>query len=142
MLRPRLNLCSFGGEIALASLLLVACGAADATRAERDELAAPVDVSGSVNQCPSFAYSMVLPQALRPGEMAMVAAFATDPDSDDTKLRYLWSATSGDFDEPAAAVALYTCADTGPQVLSVTTADPNGCEKRIDFGISCAEPGP
>lgn len=142
MLRPRLNLWSFAGVIVLVSPLVAACGAADSTSAERDEIAAPVDVSGNVNQCPSFAYSMVLPQALRPGEMAMVVAFATDPDSDDDTLRYLWSATSGDFDEPAAPIALYTCADMGPQVLSVTTADPNGCEKRLDFGISCASPGP
>jgi hypothetical protein len=120
--------------------LFLACGAADSSKAERDDVAEPVDVNTEVNQCPTFAYSMVLPQALRPGEAATVVAFATDPDSDDTLLRYNWSATSGAFDEPDAAFALYRCAATGPQVLSVTTSDPNGCEKHLDFGISCASP--
>lgn len=138
----RSNLSSFARVSTLLSLalLLLACGAADSTKAERDDVAEPVDVTTSVNQCPTFAYSMVLPQALRPGEAATVVAFATDPDSDDTLLRYNWSATSGAFDEPDAAFALYRCAATGPQVLSVTTSDPNGCEKHLEFGVSCASP--
>lgn len=120
--------------------LLLACGAADSTKAARDDVAEPIDVTTEVNQCPTFAYSMVLPQALRAGEAATVVAFATDPDSDDALLRYNWSATSGAFDEPDSAFALYRCAATGPQVLSVTTSDPNGCEKHLDFGVSCAVP--
>jgi hypothetical protein len=137
----RLELHSSGGllALALAQSLLSGCGSADSTRAARREPMQPVDVSTEVNLCPSFAYAMILPQALRLDEEASVVAFATDPDSGDAELTYAWSATSGDFDEPWNAWAQYRCSASGLQVLSVTTSDPDGCEKRLDFDVTCAD---
>jgi hypothetical protein len=123
---------------ALTATLVAGCGSADSTRAERALQPDPVDVSTEVNLCPRFAYAMILPQALRLDEEASVVALATDPDSDDALLLYAWSATSGDFDDPSNAWAQYRCAAPGNQVLSVTTSDPDGCENRLDFEISCA----
>lgn len=124
--------------LGLTATLLAACGSADSARAQRTLPPEPIDVSTEVNLCPSFAYAMILPQALRLDEEASVVALATDPDSDDAELLYAWSATSGDFDDPTNAWAQYRCSGPGRQVLSVTTSDPEGCAKRLDFEITCA----
>ncbi len=124
--------------LGLTATLLTACGSADSTRAERALPSDPVGVSTEVNLCPTFAYAMILPQALQLDEEASVVAFATDPDSDDAQLLYAWTATAGDFNDPSSAWAQYRCAAPGDQVLSVTASDPDGCEKRLDFEINCA----
>jgi hypothetical protein len=120
--------------------LLSGCGAADGTKTVREEPPDDLNLDTSVYVCPTFIYTMVLPQAIRPGEMATVAAFATDLNFDDNKLKYVWSATSGDFDKPNDSLSRYICADAGPQVLNVTASDPDGCENHLDFNVVCGAP--
>ncbi len=120
--------------------LAIGCGAADATRAVQGDPPADTQLATTVNTCPSFAYSMILPQAIRASETAIAVALGTDPDSDDSLLTYQWSATSGDFGHPKDPLTEYTCADAGPQVLSVTTSDPDGCENNLDFDVVCDAP--
>ena len=120
--------------------LLIGCSAADTTKAARPEATEDVHVESSLTACPSFAYHLVLPRDIRSGEVATVYAFATDADSDDAMLRYAWEATSGDFTEPASALTRYTCSASGPQVLSVTTWDPDGCESHLDLDVTCLAP--
>lgn len=129
---------SASGALALA--LLPGCGSSDSTRVVQETPPNDVPFDTGVKVCPSFIYTMVLPQAIRPGEVATVMAFATDPRWNDNELKYLWSATSGGFDRPDASLSQYTCADSGPQVLSVTTSDPEGCENNLDFDVICGAP--
>jgi hypothetical protein len=129
-----------GGVLPCSVALLLGCGAADSSRAVQDEPPDAAQLDATVNTCPSFAYSMVLPQAIRAGETAFVVALATDPDSDDALLTYRWSASSGDFGHANDPLSEYTCADAGPQVLTVTTSDPDGCENNLDFDVVCAAP--
>jgi hypothetical protein len=130
--------------IGLSALLLcggvLGCGAADNVLDTREDAPEDVPINSSVNACPSFAFYMVLPRELRLGELATVTAYATDADSDDTKLSYAWLATSGSFAEPARGLTSYSCTDAGPQVLTVTTWDPDGCENSLDLDVTCAEP--
>ena len=122
------------------SSLVLSCGAADSVRADRPEDPPDVGVESQINSCPSFAFSLVLPKQIATGEIATVAAFAIDPDSDDTQLGYAWSATSGDFAAPTASLTEDTCIESGPQVLRVTTSDPDGCENNLDLDVTCATP--
>jgi hypothetical protein len=118
----------------------LSCGSADSVRAVQDDPPPDVGVDTKINSCPSFAFSLVLPKQIRAGEVATVAAFAIDPDSDDTQLDYAWSATSGDFSAPTDSLTEYRCAESGPQVLRVTTSDPDGCENNLDLDVTCDAP--
>lgn len=129
-----------GSSVLLLCCGLLGCGAAENVLTAREDAPEDVPIDSSVNACPSFAFSMVLPKALRLGELATVMAYATDADSDDTKLSYAWLATSGSFAEPARGLTSYSCTDAGPQVLTVTTWDPDGCENSLDLDVTCAEP--
>jgi hypothetical protein len=120
--------------------LLAGCGSADSSRAVQGEPPEDATLAATINTCPAFAYSMVLPQTIAPGETAFVVALGTDPDSDDALLKYRWSASSGAFGHPTDPLSEYTCADAGPQVLTVTTSDPDGCENNLDFDVVCAAP--
>jgi hypothetical protein len=130
---------AFAALCVLARLTL-SCGAADSVRAARPDDPPDVGVESQINSCPSFAFSLVLPKQIAAGEIATVAAFAIDPDSDDTQLGYVWSATSGDFAAPTASLTEYTCTESGPQVLRVTTSDPDGCENNLDLDVTCETP--
>jgi hypothetical protein len=136
--------CSFARSDALTKLwclLLLAlgagCGAADSAQAARDAPLDEVGVAPSVNACPSFAFYFVLPQQIHPEEVAAILVQGTDLDSDDEALTYQWSATSGVFSAPARPVTEYRCASTGPQILSVTAADPEGCEDVLTLDVDC-----
>jgi hypothetical protein len=120
--------------------LFLSCGTAEQVRFVRDEPPPQPGIETKINACPSFTFSMVLPKQIRPGELATVLAFAVDPDSDDTQLRYAWSATSGDFVAPADSLTEYACVGSGAQVLRVTTSDPDGCDINVDFDVTCDVP--
>jgi hypothetical protein len=113
------------------------CGAADSVKAVQADPPPAAGIETKINSCPSFAFSMVLPKRIRAGEVAIATAFAVDPDSDDDLLHYAWSATSGDFAAPDDSLTDYTCVELGPQVLRVTTSDPDGCESNIDLDVTC-----
>jgi len=121
--------------------LLPGCGAADGTRTLQEE---PVTVEArgdsAVNTCPSFAFYLVLPKEIRAGEIATATALATDADSDDAKLSYVWSASAGELTQPDSSLTKYTCTDFGPQALQVTARDPQGCEANLTLAVTCLAP--
>jgi hypothetical protein len=116
-----------------------ACGSADSTRAVREE-PQEARVHSAINSCPTFQFSLILPETIHEGEVASVVALASDHGSGGSSIRYQWSATSGRFDTPNDSSSQYTCTDAGPQVLSVTASDQDGCEKRQDFSVVCDAP--
>jgi hypothetical protein len=116
------------------------CGAADSTLQAREEPADDVGVAPSINTCPTFAFYFVLPQQIRPEEVAALLVQGTDLDSDDQDLTYQWSATSGVFSTPTRQSTEYRCASAaGPQILSVAASDPDGCAGHLDLDVDCAE---
>jgi hypothetical protein len=120
------------------ALLALGCGSADASHfVQEQEPSQEVAIDTGINTCPSFQFSMILPQALHKGETASVLALATDPELGAAAVHYKWTATSGVFDKPEDSFSQYACADAGPQVLSVTASDPDGCEKSLDFDVAC-----
>lgn len=122
----------------VATSVLFGCGAGDAVRAERPEVQhEEATVGTTVNLCPTFEFTLFLPRQIHAGERASAAAYATDADSLDSTLAYLWTATSGEFARPTGPLTDYECADAGPQVVSVTTSDLEGCENRVDFDVTC-----
>jgi hypothetical protein len=123
-------------EPALFALLGLGCGAADSNRLAREE-STDVAIDTGINTCPSFQFSMILPRAIRPGEMASAVALATDPDSSNGAIRYKWTATSGEFDDPNESISQYACTEAGSQTLSVTASDRDGCETSLNFSVEC-----
>jgi hypothetical protein len=115
------------------------CGAGESTRAAREAPAPEFGVTSVANACPNFTFYMVLPKAIRAEEAAWVAVRATDVDSDDDLITYRWSATSGAFVEPEVAFTEYSCADAGPQILTIVAADAEGCERTLDLDVTCDE---
>jgi hypothetical protein len=126
-------------RVVASSLCALGCGAADNVKVERSDTD-EVSIESTVNTCPVFAFYLVLPKEILPNEVAVVSAQATDIDSDDAKLEYSWSATSGEFTDAQQSPTSYTCGDSGPQVLHVTTLDPDGCEAALDLDVTCLAP--
>jgi hypothetical protein len=115
------------------------CGSADRTKQERPEEpdSQAVNVEQTINICPQFVGSIVLPQTIPPGETAVVGVHATDPDGDDALLTYEWTATSGTFSDPEQAATHYDCDATGAQILTVVTKDARGCHVQLDIAVTC-----
>lgn len=126
------------GTLALWLAAVSGCGAADAVYVMPVE-ALEVDVAPAVNTCPTFAFYFVLPRNIRPGEAAALLVQGTDLDSDDAELSYAWSAASGAFSAPSLPATEYRCADSGPQLLNVTTSDAEGCEALLTLEVDCAD---
>jgi hypothetical protein len=123
-----------------ASLLLLACGSGDGSRDARDEQDGPPPVPLTmvdINVCPLFLGSLVVPQQLLPGEAALVAVRASDPDDDDRRLTYSWSASSGEFAEPGLPITEYRCAELGEQKLTVHTKDQWDCDAELHLDVTC-----
>lgn len=119
-------------------LVLVACGSADHSEQERPASGSPVlNVEQGFNICPQFQGSLVLPQTIAPRERAIVAVIVSDPDGDDAKLSYVWTASSGSLDAPDSSQTGYVCDDTGAQVLHVVAEDARGCHVALDITVTC-----
>lgn len=126
---------------ALAAVLLVllqACGAADQVRTERDEAPEAPMAAVRTNVCPIFEASFVLPQLVPADASAFVAVRATDPDADDLRLTYDWSATAGEFSEPTLPLTEYRCLEPGDQVLTAIATDLGDCGVAIHIDVTCA----
>ena len=129
-------------RIALVSLalpLLLGCGSADQTRAVPPPDDSLLNVTENVNLCPHFEGSLILPQTIPPGVLAIVVVRAVDPDGNDAALTYDWSLTAGAFSETLGPSTKYSCTDLGPQVLTVVTKDAHDCHVSLDIGVSCLD---
>lgn len=124
------------------ALVAASCGAADTTLQDRDEPPpeeVAIAVAPAVNACPTIASYFILPQRIRPNEAASILVQGIDLDSDDNDLSYAWSATAGEFTEPARPFTEYRCEGTGPQVLTVTASDKQGCDSVLSLDVDCAD---
>jgi hypothetical protein len=121
------------------SVTLLGCGTADSVDAV-EGVRNGATVATGVNTCPSFAFYMVLPKQLRPGEIATVIAVATDARSSATNITYAWTATSGTFSRTDTSVTEYSCASSGAHVLRVTASDQNGCNSALALDVVCDAP--
>lgn len=89
------------------------------------------------NVCPIFEASFVLPKLVLADTAAFVAVRATDPDADDLRLTYDWSATAGEFSEPTMPVTEYRCVEPGEQVLTAVATDLGDCGVAIHIDVTC-----
>jgi hypothetical protein len=122
---------------AVAFVLLPGCGAADQSHAARDD-EPPKPVAGvQTNVCPIFEASFVLPKLVLADAPAFVAVRATDPDADDQRITYQWTATAGTFSEPTLPVTEYRCDELGDQVLTAIASDATNCGVAIHINVTC-----
>lgn len=93
-----------------------------------------IDVDARFNICPQ-----VQKASAEPAEDAFaLTVTAQDLDGEEGGLSYSWTATSGSFADDAAAGTTYTCGAAGPQVLTVTVTDKDGCSHSSEVDLSCA----
>jgi hypothetical protein len=72
------------------------CGSGEQTDPSGASSTQPfVQVDPTVNVCPVFSGSLVIPLDIGPGVNAEIAVRASDPDGNDASLVYDWSAPSG-----------------------------------------------
>jgi len=91
--------------------------------------------NGTFNTCPEIAQLAVAPLQLDVGGKINVSAGATDVDGN--TLTYAWTATGGTFDAATAATTQYNCTAAGPQTLTITVSDGQGCVTALTADVSC-----
>jgi len=104
-----------------------------------DAGAEQAEVASSVNVCPRFAGSLVMPQRILPDESAFIAVRAVDPDALDTQLAFSWTATSGTFTASDKSVTNYRCAQVGSEQLTVVARDHQGCTSELTIAVECID---
>lgn len=127
------------GLVAVAGLLILACGGAEHNRVPEpiEAGAEPAKVSSEINICPRFEGSLVMPKRIGPDESSVIAVSATDPDAPDSLLIFDWNAPSGSFSENGKSVTSYRCAEIGSQRLTVTAEDRWGCVGTLTIDVEC-----
>ena len=135
---PRLR--SLFVQLSLAGFGLLGCGADDhAWGASSGDGVVQLEVDPSLNECPTFTQSLVIPQAIRPRFSAEVAVIATDPDGPNSALEYTWSASSGSFTDLKQPFTRYGCEARGMQVLKLHAVDALGCQSRLALVVNCLD---
>jgi len=124
-----------------AGLALLGCGADEHTQIPPvgDGLTT-LQLDPTLNECPRFTQSLVIPQAIPPRLSAEVVVIATDPDGLDSAIQYTWSAPSGSFTEPKQPTTRYGCDARGTQVaLRLDAVDGRGCQSRLALVVNCLD---
>jgi hypothetical protein len=118
---------------------LLGCGSADHSVAPEPEGAgaATADVNSSVNVCPLFTGSLVMPQRIAPGEASTIIVRATDLDAPDSELVFAWSAASGAFDPRDKPMTSYRCDALGTEQLTLSAKDSRGCVSDMKIEVEC-----
>jgi hypothetical protein len=117
---------------------LLGCGSADETRTVKpDDEAHTLEFTPTLNLCPHFEGSFILPQTIAPGAVALLGVRAVDPDGDDLAISYGWSALSGAFTKPDRPVTEYSCDALGDQPLNVTATDSANCDATLQVSVTC-----
>ncbi len=100
-----------------------------------------VRVNGKLNVCAALAKMVVAPLQTSVGNQLEVFAQASDKEGD--AIAYSWSATNGSFDDPNAAVTMYTCEQPGDHTVSVLVSDDGFeyCEDSWDIDVTCVGDG-
>ncbi|HEY2405174.1 MAG TPA: hypothetical protein VGI10_04185 [Polyangiaceae bacterium] len=87
------------------------------------------------NTCPEITQLAVAPLAIDAPGKINVSAGATDVDGN--TLTYAWTATGGSFDAPTAQVTKYNCSAAGPQTLTISVSDGQGCVSAVTADVLC-----
>ncbi len=91
--------------------------------------------NGTFNTCPDISQLVVAPLALDVGGKINVAADATDADGN--TLTFAWTATGGTFDAATTKATKYNCTAGGPQTLTVSVSDGQGCVTTATAAVDC-----
>jgi hypothetical protein len=135
---PRLR--SIFLRLSLAGFALIGCGANDhALGVTSDNGVVQLEVDPSLNECPTFTQSLVIPEAIRPRFSAEVVVIATDPDGPNSALEYTWSASSGSFTDLKQPFTRYGCEARGVQLLKLEAVDALGCQSRLALLVNCLD---
>ena len=127
-------------SLSFASLALLGCGANDQVQIPSSgDGQVQFKVDPSLNECPTFTQSLVIPQAIRPRFSAEVVVIATDPDGPNSAIEYTWTASSGSFTDLKQPFTRYGCEARGLQVLKVDAVDSLGCRSRLALAVTCLD---
>jgi hypothetical protein len=125
------------GQVAM-TMVTLNCGGSTPTQTQGS-----VDVNGSFvegDNCPLLTSWVASPlQTSAFGGKIDVNGTATDADAADV-LTFTWTATSGSFTNPSAAMTQFVCAAGGSQILTLTVSDnhsPTPCTTKIDIPVTC-----
>lgn len=131
---------SFLLSLSFASVALLGCGASDQAQVPSgDDGQVQFKVDPSLNECPTFTQSLVIPQAIRPRFSAEVVVIATDPDGPNSAIEYTWSASSGSFTDLKQPFTRYGCEASGLQVLKLAAVDSLGCRSQLALAVNCLD---
>lgn len=121
------------------TLLLFGCGSGEQP-GNSGQTAPPqpfVQVDPTINVCPRFGGSLIIPEDISPGLQAEVAVIADDPDGSNARLVFSWTASAGLFSAADRPTTGYTCSEAGPQVLNISARDPLGCTSSLALNVTC-----
>jgi hypothetical protein len=125
----------------LSACALFGCGSGEQTPSP--DLSAPeqpyIQVDPTINVCPTFAGSLVIPEDIGPGVAAEIVILVNDPDGPNAKLAFSWSAMSGVFSKPDRPTTSYTCDALGPEALTIAARDVAGCTNKLTLNVVCVD---
>jgi len=135
---PRLR--SFFSNLSLIGFGVLGCGGSDHTLLpSADAGLIQLKIDPSLNECPTFTQSLVMPEAIPPRFSAEVVVIATDPDGPNSAIEYTWSASSGSFTDLKQPFTRYGCEARGLQTLKLAVVDELGCQARLSLAVNCLE---
>jgi len=95
-----------------------------------------VAVSGSFQLCPNIDSAIATPSVTLVGQYDILDVVGTASQPEGHPLTYAWTATSGTFDNPAAAQTVFRCAAPGPVTLTLTVTD-GSCPVQVSGVFNC-----
>jgi hypothetical protein len=98
-------------------------------RCKLPETLGGVRVNGKFNVCAVVNESVVKPLQTSVGNNIELSAMGEDAEGDN--IRYIWSGTGGDIDDPNAMDTIYTCEEAGKQTVTIRVSD-DGFEYCMD----------
>src|SRR5262249_21610262 len=97
-----------------------------------------VAITGSFQLCPDVQSAIATPSATLVGPYDILDVTATASQPQGHPLTYMWSATSGTFDNASAAQTVFRCTAAGPTTISLTVTA-GGCPVTVS-GTSNRQP--
>lgn len=126
--------------LSCAGFASLGCGASDQSQTyPADDGLIQLKVDPTLNECPTFTQSLVIPQSIPPRFSAAVVVIATDPDGPNAALEYTWSASSGSFTDAKQPTTRYGCEARGRQILKLDAVDARGCQSRLALSVDCLD---
>jgi hypothetical protein len=119
-----------GGKTTVVSLVL---------RCQEPEPTGSIQTNGSLNYCAAVDALMANPSDTPVGATIALISSSHDKDSGPAPLTFSWAATSGSFDDPAAANPIFTCTAAGSATLTLTITD-GDCGDSRAVTVTCTGP--